>query len=127
MVDSGDECRAMQAQSILLGSIHASPNWVDLGPSDGEYFSLYSEFDNFPYDASRVAYIREVFGENQYSARWIKFWLRNKEFHLFCASEFAGIDRGFQLRTAWTSDFRVDFYEVSIAASSSGVDGGIYA
>ena len=113
-------------QATLLGSALVSTNWIDIGQSNGESFGIYSEFEGFPYDASRTAYIREVFGPNQYSARWIRLWLRSGETHVFHAPEFSGYNRLFQIRSNWTSGFQVDFYEVSISTSSSGVDGGIY-
>lgn len=99
-------------QVTLLGSARASSQWIDLGQSNGEYFSLYAEFDLAPYANSRLVYIREVFGPNQYSARWIRLWLRHGETHVFRALDFAGYNRLFQMRSEWVNDFRVDFYEV---------------
>lgn len=113
-------------QSTLIGSARASSSWIDLGQSNGEFFSLYAEFDEFPYANSRLVYVREVFAPNQFSARWIRLWLRNGETHVFRAEDFTGINRTFQMRSEWVNDFQVDFYEVSISTASSGVDGGIY-
>ena len=113
-------------QATLLGSARASSNWIDLGQSSAEYFSLFAEFDESPYANSRLVYVREVFAPNEYSARWLQLWLRNGETHLFRAEDFAGHDRTFQMRSEWVNDFQVEFYEISISTSSSGVDGGIY-
>ena len=113
-------------QTTLLGTAYVSEHWIEIGSSNGEFFSVYAEFEGFPYDRSRVAYIREVFAENQFSAEWRKLWLRSGEVHVFRAEDFAGYHRSFEMRSSWTTGIRVDFYEVSIPTAASGVDGGIY-
>ena len=99
-------------QVNLLGSARASFDWIDLGQSNGEFFSLYAQFDLAPYANSRLVYVREVFAPGQYSARWFRLWLRHGETHVFRASDFGGYNRLFQMRSEWVNDFRVDFYEV---------------
>jgi len=97
----------------LLGSAYASLEWITLGVSSGEYFSVYFEFVSPPYKNSRRGYIREKFEENQYSARWLPIFPVNGETHVIHAPEFTGMPREFQYKEAWVADYTVDFYQVN--------------
>ena len=113
-------------QLTLLGSARGSLNWIDLGQSNGEFFGLSASFDDPRIGSTRLAWIREVFADNQYSLKWTRVWLRSGETHIFRSRDFAGQDRVFQLKAASITGYTVEFYEISVSTSNSGVDGGIY-
>ena len=68
-----------------------------------------------------MCYLREKFGENQFSAQWQRLYPVNGETHLLYLPSFSGISREFQVKAAYKGGFTLDFYEIepSIAGSES--------
>ena len=96
---------------------------IPLADVQGEFFSIYCEFNTFS-DLSinnyRLAYLREKFGDNQYSARWQTLYLKDKETLSFRLSDFAGMPRELQLKSRTVRGDLIRLY--SIEPSISGGD-----
>lgn len=103
-------------------------DFIPLATVAGEVFSVYCEFNSFSelsLRSYRLAYIREKFGENQYSSIWTPLYLRDKETLVFRLSDFAGMPRELQLksRTARGDLIRLYSIEPSITGGNSSPEG----
>ena len=98
-------------------------DFIPLADVQGEFFSIYCEFNAFSdlsINTYRLAYLREKFGDNQYSARWQRLYLRDKETLIFRLSDFAGMPRELQLKSLTVRGDLIRLY--SIEPSISGGD-----
>lgn len=107
-------------------------DFIPLATTEGEAFSVYCEFNSVSsinINNYRLAYLREKFGDNEYSADWVRLFLRHKEMLFFRLSDFAGISRELQLRSTVSRGDLIRVYSIDIPSGSASeivVDGGSY-
>lgn len=98
-------------------------DFIPLASVQGEFFSIYCEFNAFSelsINNYRLAYLREKFGDNQYSARWQRLYLKDKETLIFRLSDFAGMPRELQLKSRTARGDLIRLYVIEPSISGSG-------
>lgn len=110
-------------ETTLLSTVEVGNEFTSLGQSNGRLFSIYYRFLQPGHLDNRLAYLRERFGVNQYSNRWVTLVPRDGETHVLNLSEFEGITRHIEIKAAYTSGFEVDFYEINPTSSGEYVPG----
>ena len=112
-------------QITPIGSALVGLEFISIGSSSGSYFSFFANIPDNPYNNPRWCYLREKFGENQFSAKWERLYPVNGETHLLYLPSFSGISREFQVKAVYKGGFTLDFYEIepSIVGGDNSPEG----
>ena len=107
-------------------------DFIPIVSTNGEFFSIYCEFNSFSsinINNYRLAYLREKFEDNNYSAEWLTLRLKHRESITFSLPNLLGDARELQIKSKNARGDLIRLYEIQVSSSSNGpiiVDGGTY-